>query len=550
MGGCRCSFRNCKSATKNCDSIHFFHYPVKNRARCKQWIENARRPEFFNLPEDQLRNKVVCELHFESKCFCNPTRKRLLHDAVPTLDLGCKEEDSRNNEEYEDHCIYNNVQVLPANADGTIFTVDTEGIQQLCESDEIDTYVYRNGVLTPVLKSETRFYCDNETIVYAVPEDVVQSYENSNSIIDNLSQESSNDATSSNINSHIVQDYPRLQENVFDINQTRHFAPLVKHENAQHAIDENKLQQENVICTEIEISSNEENSNTSSNFPVLKQTEKNICPKQNTLKRKRQIQKRILQKLNHHSQEINNIKNLLKSNLTFLPKKQLQNVALRVLEQSIPSTLYEIILKTLKKKPNKPLQNNDFFQKLYLTSPKAYHLLQEENWCIPRNFNKEDILNLQNSKSTQTNNQNCNVQSSQTCSLEGRSVKSVQTLDVKDHLTENILGNIESTTQNMTNFCTVGTQCFSEMVRQNTIGIQSLLDQALITQSTIGTQCSFNSNLTEANNFPESVQNPMASDLLNNDIKQSMDVEDQKTEQEICAQKLLRSDDVQICESL
>lgn len=109
MGGCRCSYRNCKNATSNTTNMHFFHYPIKHKDRCKQWIKNACKPDFMKLPDDQLRNKVVCSLHFETHYFVNSDRNRLIHDAVPTL----------NNPNDEDMFL----QVLPTNAEGTVFKV-------------------------------------------------------------------------------------------------------------------------------------------------------------------------------------------------------------------------------------------------------------------------------------------------------------------------------------------------------------------------------------------------------------------------------------------
>ncbi|CAH0550378.1 unnamed protein product [Brassicogethes aeneus] len=85
-GGRRCSYKNCINRSNNIDDLHFFHYPVQNKEVCKKWIEMAEKPHFNDLTESQLRNKVICDKHFEDKYFTNPLRKRLLKGAVPKLD--------------------------------------------------------------------------------------------------------------------------------------------------------------------------------------------------------------------------------------------------------------------------------------------------------------------------------------------------------------------------------------------------------------------------------------------------------------------------------
>lgn len=64
-----------------------FHY-----IRCKKWMQLARR-EFKNLkPSDVAGKYQLCEYHFESSQFMDPSskrtdkkRKQLIHNAVPTI---------------------------------------------------------------------------------------------------------------------------------------------------------------------------------------------------------------------------------------------------------------------------------------------------------------------------------------------------------------------------------------------------------------------------------------------------------------------------------
>lgn len=48
-----------------------FHYPVFDKVRCHQWLTNAQRLDFLNLKVSQLKNRVVCQHHFEDYWFMN-----------------------------------------------------------------------------------------------------------------------------------------------------------------------------------------------------------------------------------------------------------------------------------------------------------------------------------------------------------------------------------------------------------------------------------------------------------------------------------------------
>ncbi|KAK4872229.1 hypothetical protein RN001_016353 [Aquatica leii] len=140
MGGCRCSYKNCERATKNSEKdFHFFHYPVRDPERCLKWIANACKPTFYNLPEDQLRNKVICQNHFELHYFTNANRKRLIHNAVPTLNADCLDGKDAS------MC---NVQVLQSDSDASVFTVDTN-LLNMNEVSEVRSFIIENGDIVP-----------------------------------------------------------------------------------------------------------------------------------------------------------------------------------------------------------------------------------------------------------------------------------------------------------------------------------------------------------------------------------------------------------------
>ncbi|XP_072949347.1 uncharacterized protein [Epargyreus clarus] len=84
MGGCRCTYRNCR--VKSDGKTHMFHYPVFEKIRCHQWLINAHRLDFLDLKVSQLKNRVICQHHFKDECFMNFTKGKLTFDAIPTED--------------------------------------------------------------------------------------------------------------------------------------------------------------------------------------------------------------------------------------------------------------------------------------------------------------------------------------------------------------------------------------------------------------------------------------------------------------------------------
>lgn len=149
MVGCRCSYKTCMNTTKS-DTLRFFHYPVKYRERCTIWIEKTEKPSYYDLEEEQLRNKVVCEVHFEDKWFHTNQRRRLVQGAIPTLD-GDNLADNKSKMDvdpvYFPSNQYSDVKVVPANDDGTVFVLDTDNMFTI--SPKIQSYIIKNGILVP-----------------------------------------------------------------------------------------------------------------------------------------------------------------------------------------------------------------------------------------------------------------------------------------------------------------------------------------------------------------------------------------------------------------
>lgn len=85
MGGCRCTFRSCPNNSSSQPNMHFFHYPIRDKERCEQWVQNSNNPEFLSYPDHKLRNRVVCQDHFRDHCFMNYLHDKLTKTAVPTI---------------------------------------------------------------------------------------------------------------------------------------------------------------------------------------------------------------------------------------------------------------------------------------------------------------------------------------------------------------------------------------------------------------------------------------------------------------------------------
>ncbi|XP_065073290.1 titin [Ochlerotatus camptorhynchus] len=86
MGGCRCTFRNCENSTSSRPGMHFFHFPIRDWDRLEIWASNADKLEFKNLPLSKLKNKVICQDHFENRMFMNYLMEGLVKTAIPTLE--------------------------------------------------------------------------------------------------------------------------------------------------------------------------------------------------------------------------------------------------------------------------------------------------------------------------------------------------------------------------------------------------------------------------------------------------------------------------------
>ncbi|GAB0092837.1 hypothetical protein DMENIID0001_078740 [Sergentomyia squamirostris] len=85
MGGCRCTFQTCENNSSNSANMHFFHFPAKKPELCRKWAKFANRLEFLTLPQEKLKNKVVCQAHFRKECFMNYLQCSLVKTAYPTL---------------------------------------------------------------------------------------------------------------------------------------------------------------------------------------------------------------------------------------------------------------------------------------------------------------------------------------------------------------------------------------------------------------------------------------------------------------------------------
>lgn len=343
MGGCRCSYRHCKSSTKLGGDLHFFHFPVKNKDRCRDWIINAKRPEFQNLPIDQLRNKVICGLHFETTCFTNIHRKRLVHDAVPTLSGGSTEDEGQMD--------IKDIQVLPTNADATIFTVDTDSMQPSIDDTTMCTYSIKNGNLIPVF-SETDVDDEHAEILYI------------------------NQGVEANHNEYLFIE-PKFQRSE-DSNYHSSVTPTENsafNESPQYAAGESSTKP--IYKVEfIDVLDN-----TCVDNQKVDDTVK-VAPKKKFKKRKRnkQFDNYVLQLLMRHTREIAALKRAMKKQLFLKPIH-----IMRALQGRVPASMLAAIrLQLFKQKKQLLADETQLLTKLYATSKDSYHLFRDQlNWHFP-----------------------------------------------------------------------------------------------------------------------------------------------------------------------
>ncbi|XP_044257246.1 uncharacterized protein LOC123006661 [Tribolium madens] len=338
MGGCRCSYRNCTNTTKTRDNLHFFHYPVKQKERCRQWIENAQKPQFYDLDEVQLRNKVICETHFKDCYFPNIQKKRLLQGAVPTLDGDCEPKRTTP----ESALKIQDVQVLPANADGTIFVLETN-MQNNFQSEKVQSYIYtNNGLMVPITKL-TDTVDDN---------------------IQNIFPDSDTEE---------VEEPPQPQvklkpeAEIFTETQTveeKEFETFV-FENSQGGPDvEMVIPEQTKVVKKV--------AKTTMTDDIFSKT----------------VGSKYVQKINQHSRDIAILKRLLKAKR---PSKRPSNsVILNCLKSQLAPSLFSVVNVNLSEQCEFTPEDLEFFSTIHSTSPQVYEILgQKYKWKLPN----PEILN-------------------------------------------------------------------------------------------------------------------------------------------------------------
>lgn len=332
MGGIRCSYKNCKNSSDSSKKSTFFRYPVNDPERCNKWIQNACKEQFFQHTTQQLRNRVVCDMHFESTCFTNPLRKRLLPNAIPTLDVH-----------------FDNVEVLPVNPDCTVFMIKTDSLQAVPKSSNVQSYIYKDDTLVPH---------GNGKISDIHPED-----EGDCEIVDVfISSSDANLKTDTITNS--VQDGSDV---------------LLEDGNQQVKEDHNIIYNDFASSINAKLESSEESHNTDTTNDNM--VANNIQTNGNKLKK--QFRKRLLLHMNKQTREVTSIKKILKSSAVRKPVNR--SGAVKYLSRHLPPSLSSVL------KYNIFYKNDDFgeadfefFRDIYSTSPQVFNMLREKyHWRMP-----------------------------------------------------------------------------------------------------------------------------------------------------------------------
>ncbi|XP_050314596.1 uncharacterized protein LOC126749032 [Anthonomus grandis grandis] len=350
MGGCRCSYKSCLNTTKLADNIHFFHFPVNNRERCITWIENSGKPNFYDLEEDQLRNKVICEVHFEEKYFTNNQRRRLALSAIPTLDGDYMEQPTSPMEPdpapvYTPSNQYNDVRVIPANDDGTVFVLDTENMFTI--SPKIESYIIKNGVL---VKTNSAQPTRNTQGKPAKPP-------------------TSNRFTKVSGNSCIL---TAAEKEIANINTPPGPTKTVK----PTVVQPSSSSMEVVPIDNEEQESVEVVYENGSSEPQKPEVVTPSAPKPG-------VNKNYLKKIKQHSRDIASIKRMLKEKIMEPPKPDIKTI-LSELQPQIPASLFTIISLILGEKNELDEEDIEFFTTFHRGSPETYQMLSlKYKWNLP-----------------------------------------------------------------------------------------------------------------------------------------------------------------------
>lgn len=346
MGGCRCTYKNCQNTTKTTDNVHFFHYPIKYKERCAVWIKNAEKPEFLMLEEDQLRNKVICEVHFEDKWFPNSQKKRLLQGAIPTLDGDLWEHHLPKKEEpdlpvYSSSSQLSDIQLLPANDDGTIFVLDTDSM--FSSSQKVESYTYKNGMLLPSNSRSIK----PEFKKYTFPRPSSSSEKSNNLELKQAYKRPKQDPDEPTVDSNCIKsEAPELEE----------------------LGDESYEPQAKLLRFDL------------ASKQVASQPESSV--NSNAESQENHINHNYMMKIEQHSREIAHIKKVLKQKA--FDTKIDTKTALQVLKNDLPPTLFTVLNLCLNIKCELTDDDIEFFTTVHKISPEAYQLFVDKyKWNLP-----------------------------------------------------------------------------------------------------------------------------------------------------------------------
>ncbi|KAK9883127.1 hypothetical protein WA026_001322 [Henosepilachna vigintioctopunctata] len=354
MGGCRCSYKNCSNTTKTTSKIHFFHYPVKQRERCKTWIQRAEKPHFFDLDEYQLRNKVICEVHFQDDCFLNSQKKRLYPNAIPSLegDAYCDIEEKSpvpllelntpKERGYQDRFKQfankiDDIKILPASDDGTSFILDTYPTYK--NFKYVKSYVLSNDVLLPIDEKRN----SNSLVKTERIEEVEEDY---NSFI-------LNDDGCTTISQKVKPPKNLPEQQLLTIKYEK---PALKNSSFDSGTHSMKSRNE-----------------TNSNNITEEKLEQMIC---------KTVETKYLHKLEQHTKDLNQIKKSLRISKNV--KRLNRSSVLRFLKLRLPPSLFTLVNLSLDDDYNLTEEDETFFKNLHESSPVAYQFLMEDcTWRMP-----------------------------------------------------------------------------------------------------------------------------------------------------------------------
>ncbi|KAG5865044.1 hypothetical protein JTB14_011998 [Gonioctena quinquepunctata] len=254
---------------------------------------------------------------------------------------------------------YQDVQVLPASSDGSIFVLDMDNMYS--RSAKVESYDYKNGMLVPSSSTPKQEFKQRQPVVRPstskASNPAKERYNASSNVFGNdPAMEETYDKFSIKMETPEYNESPKMHRNGA---QKTHEELDYETNIQEHMIEITDLQRKSVQPT------------VNSRNLVVKAPEKPA------------LGRIYLRKIKQHSRDIATIKKMLRKKSLMESKPDMSTI-LNLMKEQLPSTLYTILTLNLNTKCELSDEDVDFFATVHKTSPEVYQLLVDKyKWNLP-----------------------------------------------------------------------------------------------------------------------------------------------------------------------